>query len=111
MLIALLANPSVSLGHAFPDHADPRVGSVIASSPAQVRIWFDGALEGVFSTLTVQDSSGRRIDKGDGQVSQSDTTLLQVSLPALPAGTYRAVWSAVSRDGHRTSGDFQFTVK
>jgi methionine-rich copper-binding protein CopC len=34
-----------------------------------------------------------------------------VSLPPLPPATYRVIWSVVARDGHRTEGDYAFTIK
>jgi methionine-rich copper-binding protein CopC len=37
--------------------------------------------------------------------------LLEASLPPLPPGTYRVVWSVVSKDGHRTQGDYTFAIK
>lgn len=98
-------------GHVFPEHAEPRVGAMVTASPTNVRIWFDGALEPVFSTLRVQDASGKQVDNGDGHVDPSDPTILEVSLPLLPPGTYRVIWSVVARDGHRTEGDYTFTIK
>ncbi len=111
LLSFLVVLPGVSEGHAFPDHSDPRVGSTVSGSPATVRIWFDSEMEPVFSTLTVQDANGRRVDKGDGRVDPSDATLLEVSLPPLPPGSYRVIWNVVARDTHRTMGDFKFTIK
>jgi len=98
-------------GHAFPAHSDPKVGATVASSPVSVRIWFDGDLEPVFSTIAVQDASGKKVDKGNGRVNPSDAKLLEVSIPPLPAGTYRVIWNVVARDGHRTMGDYTFVIK
>jgi methionine-rich copper-binding protein CopC len=106
-----LALPGVSQGHAFPDHSDPKVGATVYSSPANVRIWFDGDLEPVFSTISVQDAGGKKVDKGNGRADPSNSTLLEVSLPPLPAGTYHVFWSVVARDGHRTEGDYKFVIK
>lgn len=103
--------PGVSLGHAFPDHSDPKVGSTVTVSPAQVRIWFDSDLEPAFSTIMVHNANNEMVDKRDGRVDPSDPSLLQVDLPKLPPGTYRVMWNVVARDGHRTMGDFTFTVK
>lgn len=108
LLVAPLERAS---GHAFPDHAEPRVGATIAAAPARVRIWFDGALEPLFSTLRVQNAHGQPVDKGDGHVGSDDDTLLEVSVSLLPPGVYRVLWSVVARDGHRTEGDYTFTVK
>lgn len=103
--------PRAAWGHTFPNHANPRVGAIVAGSPSCVQIWFDGALEPAFSTLRVQNGSGRPVDQGDARVAASDATLLQVSLPPLFPGTYRVLWSVVGRDGHRTQGDYTFTIR
>ena len=105
------ASPRWTWAHAFPDHAEPRVGAAITISPTLVRIWFDGVLEPLFSTLQVLNTSGQQVDRGDGHVDESDQTLLEVSLPSLAPGTYRAFWSVVARDGHRTQGDYTFTLR
>jgi hypothetical protein len=98
-------------GHVFPVHAEPDVGATLSVAPTRVRIWFDGVLEPAFSTLRVEDASGKQADNRDTRVDPSDATVLEVSLPPLPSGTYRVIWSAVVRDGHRTQGDYTFTIK
>jgi methionine-rich copper-binding protein CopC len=97
--------------HAFPDHSDPRVGHTLDAPPPSVRIWFDGEIEPVFSSIRVEDDNKRQVDRGDPHVSSTDRTLLEVSLPPLPSGRYEVVWSVVARDGHRTEGRFPFRIK
>jgi methionine-rich copper-binding protein CopC len=111
LLLILWAVPELSFGHAFPDHAEPKVGSTVPATPQHVRIWFDGDLEPVFSTIVVHDTKGNTMDKGDGHVDASDPKLLEVSLLPLQSGTYRVLWNVIARDGHRTQGEFTFTVK
>jgi copper resistance protein C len=108
---ALLLTPNGGWAHAFPDHSDPRVGHSVDAPPPVVRVWFDGEIEPVFSTIRVEDDNKRRVDKGDGRVDSRDNTLLEVSLPPVPSGKYRVFWSVVARDGHRTEGSFPFRVK
>jgi copper resistance protein C len=96
--------------HAFLDHAEPRVGSQVPSAPAEVRLWFSEPLEGAFSTLTVTDASGRRVDRGDAQLDPSNKALLRVSLQAVAPGAYSVHWRVVSVDTHVTQGDFVFRV-
>lgn len=96
--------------HAFLDHASPAVGSTVHGSPPQAMLWFTQELEPAFSTIRVLDRTGRRVDKKDGRVDASDRTLLRVSLPSLPPGTYRVIWRVVSVDAHVTQGDFTFDV-
>ena len=95
--------------HAFLDHALPRVGSTVQVSPAEVKLWFTQELEPAFSTVSVADASGRRLDKRDVQV-EGDGTVLRVSLPALEPGRYKVTWRVLSVDTHVTEGDFTFEV-
>jgi methionine-rich copper-binding protein CopC len=108
---ALLLPPVAVWAHAFPDHSDPRVGSTVPAPPAQVRIWFDGEIEPVFSTMRVEDAEKRRVDRGDARVNPQDHRILEVSVPLLPAGKYYVFWSVIARDGHRTEGDFRFLIQ
>jgi methionine-rich copper-binding protein CopC len=107
----LYLTPGLSDGHAFPDHSDPKVGSTAATSPPVVRIWFDGDIEPIFSTIMVHTMDGRMIDKGDSHIDPKDSTLLEVSVPPLPPGQYLVIWSVIARDGHHTEGQYSFTVK
>lgn len=109
--VAFVAAAAPAWGHAFPDHSDPRVGHTVDAPPPAVRIWFDGAIEPVFSTLRVEDGDKRRVDRNDARVDPADRTLLEVSLPPLSPGRYQVFWSVVARDGHRTEGSFPFRVK
>ena len=102
---------SHALAHAFLDHAEPKVGSTVTTSPAEIKIWFTQNLEPVFSSIEVQDAQGNEVDKKDVHLDDKDKTLLIVSVPKLPAGTYTVTWHAVSVDTHRTQGHFEFTVK
>ena len=109
--VALALTPAGVSAHAFPDHSEPRVGHTLDAAPAAVRVWFDGDIEPVFSTLRVESADRQRIDKGDAQVDPHDDTLLEVDLPPLASGEYHVFWSVVSRDGHRTEGSFPFQIK
>jgi copper transport protein len=73
-------------------------------------MWFDGALEPVFSSIKVVNAGHQQVDNGDGGVNPVDHTVLDASLPPLPPGQYRIVWSVVAHDGHRTEGDLAFTI-
>ncbi len=110
LVLALVCMPLAVWAHVFPDHSEPRVGHTVAP-PRSVRVWFDGAIEPVFSTIRVEDGNKRRVDQGDARVNPGDNTLIEVSVPLLPPGQYRVFWSVVARDGHRTEGSFPFRVK
>jgi hypothetical protein len=93
--------------HAFLDHAEPRVGSAVATAPRQVTLWFTQNLEPAFSKVTVTDSSGQRVDAGNANISG---TVMRVPLRAIKAGTYHVSWHALSVDTHTTEGTFTFRV-
>jgi len=97
--------------HAFLDHAEPRVGSLVASSPSVVKIWFTDGLRKNGSRIEVFDAKGQRVDKGDVSIDAVDKSIMQVSVPRLAAGPYKVVWNAVCPLGHHTSGSFVFEVK
>lgn len=111
LIFALNLLPFSAWGHVFPLRSEPRVGWTIATTPSVVTIWFDGELESAFSTIAVYDAAKRRVDKGNSRVNSSDATVLEVDLSPLPSGTYRVYWSVVSKDTHRTEGDFAFTIE
>ena len=107
----ILAWQSSAWAHAFLDHADPKVGSTITNSPAEIKVWFTQNLEPAFSKLQVQDAAGHEVDKKDAHLDDKDKSLFKVTLPPLPSGTYTVIWHAVSVDTHRTQGHFKFTIK
>ncbi len=110
LTLSLLLAPGAARAHANLDHADPKVGSTVAA-PRQVRVWFDSDLEPAFSSIKVNGPSGTTAGDGHGHVDPSDPKLLTTDVAPLAPGTYRVIWSVVARDGHRTSGEYQFTVK
>ena len=111
LFFILAAFPMPAWGHAFPVRSEPRVGWTVATAPTIVKIWFDGALESAFSTITVYNEVKQRVDKGNSHLDPSDPTVLEVDLLPLPAGSYRVYWSVLSTDTHVTSGDFSFTIQ
>lgn len=109
--LAALLLPSVVTAHAFPEKSVPRVGATVSSAPKQVRIWFDGNLNALFSKVTVTGPGGERVSKGHGRVSAKNPRLLEVNLEPVSPGQYWVHWSVVARDGHHTEGKYPFTVK
>ena len=93
--------------HAFLDHAEPRVGNSVATAPREVTLWFTQKLEPAFSTITVTNSAGQRVDTGKTRVSG---TQMSISLRSGGAGTYRVTWRVLSVDTHTTDGSFTFEV-
>jgi methionine-rich copper-binding protein CopC len=105
-LLLLLATGQAG-AHAFLDHAEPRVGNTVATAPREVTLWFTQKLEPAFSSVTVTNAAGQRVDTGKTRVSGNQ---MSVSLRSGGAGTYRVNWRVLSVDTHRTDGNFTFRV-
>lgn len=106
----LIASGSAALAHAFLDHASPAVGSTVPAAPTAVSISFTQDLEPAFSSVTVTNEAGQRVDLGNAQVPPGTPAELRVGLRPLPPGTYTVSWRVVSVDTHPTEGRFQFTI-
>jgi methionine-rich copper-binding protein CopC len=110
VLSFLLGFISLAQAHAFLDHAEPRVGETLKASPTVVKIWFTRGIEPDGSNISVFDSQGLRVDQKSAKFDSDDQSLMCVSVPKLPSGTYKVVWNAVCRDTHHTSGTYTFVV-
>ena len=110
-MTALALLPGQAGAHAFVSRTDPRASATLAESPEQVRIWFDGPVETMFLEVRVEAEDKRRVDNKDAHRNPDNDTLVEVGLPRLPPGRYRAFWRVVARDGHRREGSFSFLVK
>jgi methionine-rich copper-binding protein CopC len=108
LILLLLLSPTGSArAHAFLDHAEPRVGNKVAAAPRQVTLWFTQKLEPAFSTISVTNSAGERVDTGKTRVSGEQ---MSISLRSGGAGTYHVTWRVLSVDTHTTDGNFTFQV-
>ena len=105
------AVPASVLAHAFLDHADPKVGSVVTPAPERNQIWFTQEIEPDFSTIEVRDSHGNQVDKQDVHQDADDKKLMIVSVPALASGEYTVTWKVVSTDTHHTHGTSNSPLK
>ena len=104
--LVLTASAMPAGAHAFLDHADPRVGNTVKSSPSAVTLWFTQKLEPAFSSAQVTNASGAVVSTG-ASVSGS---VMRVGVRSLPSGTYRVHWKVLSVDTHTTEGNFSFRV-
>ena len=106
-VIALLGLANEVQAHATLDHAEPRVGNTVATAPHEVTLWFTQKLEAAFSSITVTNAAGERVDSGKTRVSGSQ---MSVTLRAGGPGSYRVNWRVLSVDTHTTEGNFTFQV-
>jgi methionine-rich copper-binding protein CopC len=107
ILLLLLLATGEATAHAFLDHAEPRVGNTVATVPGEVTLWFSQKLEPAFSTVTVTNAAGERVDAGKVRVSGNQ---MSIALRPGGSGTYHVTWRVLSVDTHTTDGSFSFQV-
>jgi methionine-rich copper-binding protein CopC len=111
--LALLL-PHVVDAHARFARSEPGADSFVSTPPDQVRVWFTEEVATRGSSLEVVDSSGARVDRGDGHVDLNDPgrRLMVVSLQSITDGRYTVRWRTVSAvDGHAADGTFLIVVQ
>jgi copper transport protein len=97
--------------HALLLNSNPAPNAILATSPAQVELFFSEPIAQGLSSLIVFDQNGIQADQKDMRVDPTNPERMTVSLPALETGVYTVSWKAVSAtDGHQTEGAFTFSV-
>lgn len=108
----LLLTPASGWAHAYLVTSSPARRAIVTRPPTEVQLWFNERLEPAFSSLTVIDRDGRRVDTGDVQTGgPDDPKRLSVRLRPLAPGTYTVRYRVLSVDGHIVESQFTFTVR
>jgi len=110
LFILVVLQPVPALAHAFPTQQTPGAGAELSEPPDKVSILFDGELEASFLRLRVVDESNHTVSTGTAHLAPKNNRMLETGLRNLGPGKYHVYWSVVSRDGHRTQGDYSFRV-
>ena len=99
--------------HAHLVRADPAVNDTIASTPRTVRLWFSEPVELGLSRIRIMRMGGDTVKtsvlRHDG--SAATTAALDLASPPTAPGTYIVTYRVVSRDGHPSSGSYQFVLR
>ena len=103
----LLLATGQAFAHSFLERTEPRAGNKVATEPPEVTLWFGQKLESAFSSVTVTNAAGERVDSGKPRVSGNQ---MSVSLRPGGTGTYHVNWKVLSVDTHTTDGSFTFEV-
>lgn len=111
LALALTATSPAS-AHAVLHDATPPVGSTAHAGLQELRLTFNEALETPFCKVRVSGADAKVVATKELKAVDGDAKTLVVTLAApFGAGTYTVRWSAMGRDGHRTKGEYKFSVK
>ncbi len=106
----LLVLSSQADAHARLVNATPAANSAVAA-PRQVMLHFSEALVPKFSGFDLMKADGAKVAVTAKVAPKDHKTVVGIISGQLTPGTYTVMWHvAASDDGHRTKGDFSFTV-
>ena len=112
-LAAMAIAAGGAMAHANAVRASPPIDGSVATSPAQVEIWFSEEATAA-TTIRVFGPDGVRVDLGDTKLDLADPQRVHVTadlLKNLDPGSYRVEWNSVSGlDGDSANGQFAFTI-
>lgn len=101
-----------AFAHAHLQQPLPAAGSEVEASPQALTLNFSEGIETQFSGVTLTGPQHKTITLG--KPVRSDSNKAQLTVPveqALTPGEYTVDWHVVSVDGHKTKGQYTFTVK
>lgn len=108
---ALMLGSVSASAHSNLKRAEPAANSALKQTPAEVKLQFTEQLEPAYSSVTVEDKDGARVDNDDSRVDEENASQLRVSLKQLAPGTYTVIWRVLSVDTHVTEGRYTFQVE
>ena len=107
---AVAASPFAS-AHAQLVSSLPAKGQALDAPPTEIHLTFNEHVEPRYSSIKLVSDAGKNFDCDRPHADKADPMSIVASVPVLRSGTYRARWTAVGSVGHKTHGDFSFTIK
>ena len=108
--LAATLSPLV-FAHAALVASFPAKGAVLTGSPAEIHITFNEHVEARYCRIKLVSGAGKNFDADRPRADKADANTIVAAVPVLRPGTYTARWTAVGADGHKTHGDFSFTIQ
>jgi methionine-rich copper-binding protein CopC len=115
LLFAALAGLSIgltgALAHSRMVKSEPAARAVLATAPAEVKLWFNESIEPAFAKVWLIGADGTQTPlQTHGEAS--DPRLVVVALPAgLPDGAVNIGYHVLSVDGHVVESQLTFTIQ
>lgn len=107
----LLTTPAV-FAHAHLKNQYPAANAQVDAAPQALTLTFSEGIEPKFSGVTITGPQQQSVKTGTVKRNESEKTELIVPLQqSLTPGQYTVDWHVVSVDGHKTKGNYAFSVK
>jgi hypothetical protein len=100
-----------ALAHAHLKVQTPAADTTVSSAPKMLTLNFSEGIEPSFSGVKVTGPEQKVVKTGKLSLEPNNSTQINVPIEAeLTAGKYNVSWHVVSVDGHKTKGQYSFTV-
>jgi hypothetical protein len=106
---AAAASP-LAFAHASLVGSFPARGQVVTGSPAEIHLAFNEHVEARYCRIKLVSDGHKNFDADRPTADKANPNGIVAAVPVLKPGVYSARWTAVGSDGHKTHGDFSFTV-
>lgn len=107
----ILTAPAV-FAHAHLKHKYPAADANVDAAPQALTLNFSEGIEPKFSGVKITGAKQQDVKTGPVKRNENDKTQLIVPLEqALTPGEYTVDWHVVSVDGHKTTGNYHFSVR
>ncbi|HEI8864626.1 CopC domain-containing protein YobA [Serratia sp. AKBS12] len=101
-----------ALAHAHLKVQTPAADAAVSPAPQALTLSFSEGIEPNFSGVKITGPDNGEVKTGKLNLDPNNNTQLNVPIEGqLPAGKYQVNWHVVSVDGHKTKGQYSFTVK
>ena len=85
-----MRRPAV-FAHAYLVKSIPAQRAVLLRAPAKIQLWFNERLEPRYSSLTLSDEAGNKVEVVKTEVGPEDPKQIIATLKPLAAGRYKSV--------------------
>lgn len=106
----VVASAAPAWAHAVLQSSNPPSGGTVDRAPAELTLTFNEPVEVSLGAIRVFNCSGGRISVGTPRHAESTSSVVAVSLPALPPSLYVVTWRVISADSHPVHSTFYFRV-
>ena len=100
-----------AFAHAHLKSAAPAPDSVVKTAPTELDLIFSEGINLKFSGVKVTGPNGVVVKVGAAMLMDEDKTMMAPLADPLAPGAYKVEWHALASDGHKSKGEFGFTVR
>ncbi|MTH48357.1 CopC domain-containing protein YobA [Intestinirhabdus alba] len=112
LFIAVVVTTPAVWAHAHLTHQYPAANAAMSTSPQALTLNFSEGIEPGFSGATLSGPNQEKIKTHPAKRNEQDKTQMIIPLgEPLKPGSYTVEWHVVSVDGHKTKGQYVFSVQ